>query len=200
MQAFQASVRFASVNADQDVDNGQWVLLGTLNFKDAGGEKIRVTRLERTGDEPHNGRTVADAVRLVKVGTGQTVTIDNDDPGFTTTGSWGVSDAVDQYGATSLYTNEVEAVATWPVPNLPGQGLYEVYAWWSAETESGGKFYRDTRARFEAEFERRYVEWLLGRHGGNISAAARDAQMDRKYLYDLAKKHGMRGKEDDSEA
>jgi hypothetical protein len=139
----------ASVNADQDVDNGQWVLLGTLNFKDAGGEKIRVTRLERTGDEPHNGRTVADAVRLVKVGTGQTVTIDNDDPGFTTTGSWGVSDAVDQYGATSLYTNEVEAVATWPVPNLPGQGLYEVYAWWSAETESGGKFYRDTRARYQ---------------------------------------------------
>jgi len=60
-----------------------------------------------------------------------------------------------------------------------------------------GRSYRDTRARFEAEFERRYVKWLLGRHGGNISAAARDAQMDRKYLYDLAKKHGMRGKEDD---
>jgi DNA-binding NtrC family response regulator len=60
-----------------------------------------------------------------------------------------------------------------------------------------GKSYRDTRAKFEAEFEKRYVKWLLGRHGGNISAAARDAQMDRKYLYDLAKKHGMRGKEDD---
>jgi DNA-binding NtrC family response regulator len=60
-----------------------------------------------------------------------------------------------------------------------------------------GRSYRDTRARFEAEFERRYVKWLLGRHGGNISAAARDAQMDRKYLYDLAKKHGMRGKEDE---
>jgi transcriptional regulator with GAF, ATPase, and Fis domain len=60
-----------------------------------------------------------------------------------------------------------------------------------------GRSYRDTRAGFEAEFERRYVKWLLGRHGGNISAAARDAQMDRKYLYDLAKKHGMRGKEDD---
>jgi DNA-binding NtrC family response regulator len=60
-----------------------------------------------------------------------------------------------------------------------------------------GRSYRDTRTRFESEFERRYVKWLLGRHGGNISAAARDAQMDRKYLYDLAKKHGMRGKEDD---
>jgi transcriptional regulator with GAF, ATPase, and Fis domain len=62
-----------------------------------------------------------------------------------------------------------------------------------------GRSYRDTRTRFESEFERRYVKWLLGRHSGNISAAAREAQMDRKYLYDLAKKHGMRGKEDDSE-
>jgi DNA-binding NtrC family response regulator len=60
-----------------------------------------------------------------------------------------------------------------------------------------GRSYRDTRTRFESEFERRYVKWLLGRHGGNISAAAREAQMDRKYLYDLAKKHGMRGQEDD---
>jgi DNA-binding NtrC family response regulator len=52
--------------------------------------------------------------------------------------------------------------------------------------------YRDTRSHFEADFERRYVKWLLERHGGNISAAAREAKMDRKYLYDLAKKHGMR--------
>ena len=62
-----------------------------------------------------------------------------------------------------------------------------------------GRSYRDTRTRFESEFEKRYVKWLLGRHAGNISAAAREAQMDRKYLYDLAKKHGMRGKDDDGE-
>jgi len=60
-----------------------------------------------------------------------------------------------------------------------------------------GRSYRDTRTGFESEFERRYVKWLLARHNGNISAAAREAQMDRKYLYDLAKKHGMRGGEDD---
>jgi transcriptional regulator with GAF, ATPase, and Fis domain len=65
-------------------------------------------------------------------------------------------------------------------------------------TFQAGRSYRDTRTRFESEFERRYVKWLLGRHNGNISAAAREAQMDRKYLYDLAKKHGMRGKDDDS--
>jgi transcriptional regulator with GAF, ATPase, and Fis domain len=52
--------------------------------------------------------------------------------------------------------------------------------------------YRETRARYDAEFERRYVKWLLGRHGGNVSAAAREARMDRKHLHDMAKKHGLR--------
>jgi transcriptional regulator with GAF, ATPase, and Fis domain len=55
------------------------------------------------------------------------------------------------------------------------------------------KSYRETRAVFEADFERRYVSWLLERHDGNISAAAREAKMDRKHLYDLARKHGLRG-------
>ena len=53
------------------------------------------------------------------------------------------------------------------------------------------KSYRDTRAHFEAELERRYVKWLLGRHAGNISAAAREAKMDRKHLSELLKKHGI---------
>ncbi len=58
--------------------------------------------------------------------------------------------------------------------------------------------YRETRAKYDGEFERRYVKWLLGRHGGNISAAAREAKMDRKHLHDMAKKHGGRGSEGDS--
>ncbi len=56
-----------------------------------------------------------------------------------------------------------------------------------------GQSYRDTRARYESDFEKRYVKWLLGRHGGNVSAAAREAKMDRKHLHDMAKKHGLRG-------
>lgn len=59
------------------------------------------------------------------------------------------------------------------------------------------KSYRETRAKYDGEFERRYVKWLLGRHGGNISAAAREAKMDRKHLHDMAKKHGLRGHETD---
>jgi transcriptional regulator with GAF, ATPase, and Fis domain len=58
-----------------------------------------------------------------------------------------------------------------------------------------GKSYRETRAKYDSEFERRYVKWLLSRHGGNVSAAAREAKMDRKHLHDMAKKHGLRGAE-----
>ncbi len=60
---------------------------------------------------------------------------------------------------------------------------------WSFED---GESYRETRARYEHEFEQRYVSWLLGKHGGNVSAAARAAKMDRKYLHDLARRHGLR--------
>lgn len=60
--------------------------------------------------------------------------------------------------------------------------------------------YRETRAKFDAEFERRYVKWLLGRNAGNVSAAAREAKMDRKHLHDMAKKHGLRGPEHDDES
>jgi transcriptional regulator with GAF, ATPase, and Fis domain len=62
-----------------------------------------------------------------------------------------------------------------------------------------GKSYRETRAKFDAEFERRYVKWLLSRNAGNVSAAAREAKMDRKHLHDMAKKHGLRGQEHDEE-
>ncbi len=54
------------------------------------------------------------------------------------------------------------------------------------------KSYRETKAEVEAVFEKQYVAWLLGRHGGNVSAAARAADMDRKYLHKLAKKHGLK--------
>jgi DNA-binding NtrC family response regulator len=55
-----------------------------------------------------------------------------------------------------------------------------------------GIAYRDARLRVEHEFEAAFVTWLLDRHKGNISAAARAARMDRKYLGDLVRKHGLR--------
>jgi len=52
--------------------------------------------------------------------------------------------------------------------------------------------YRATREKWDNDFERRYLTWLLDRHQGNISAAAREADMDRKHLHKLVKKHGLR--------
>jgi DNA-binding NtrC family response regulator len=54
--------------------------------------------------------------------------------------------------------------------------------------------YRDARARVVERFEHTYVKRLLERHGGNVSAAARSARMDRTYLIDLVRKHGLDGK------
>jgi transcriptional regulator with GAF, ATPase, and Fis domain len=61
----------------------------------------------------------------------------------------------------------------------------------SAPAFVAGKSYRDTKSEWEETFEKRYVKWLLERNEGNISAAAREADMDRKYLHKLAKKHGL---------
>jgi transcriptional regulator with GAF, ATPase, and Fis domain len=62
-----------------------------------------------------------------------------------------------------------------------------------------GKSYRETRLKYDSEFERRYVKWLLLRNGGNVSAAARDARMDRKHLHDMAKKHALRGQDQEED-
>jgi DNA-binding NtrC family response regulator len=62
----------------------------------------------------------------------------------------------------------------------------------AAEQFDAALSYRETRARWEADFERRYAAWLLAQHGGNVSAAARAAGMDRKYLHKLAVKHGLK--------
>ncbi len=53
------------------------------------------------------------------------------------------------------------------------------------------KSYRQCKSEWEEVFEKRYVAWLLDRNEGNISAAAREADMDRKYLHKLAKKHNL---------
>jgi len=74
-------------------------------------------------------------------------------------------------------------------------GSAEVDAW----TFEASQSYRETRTRFEQEFEQRYIRWLLDKHAGNVSAAARAAKMDRKHLHDLARRHGLRDKGGPSE-
>jgi DNA-binding NtrC family response regulator len=49
------------------------------------------------------------------------------------------------------------------------------------------------RARHVAQFERQYLNDLLTRHSGDVSAAARDARVPRGTLYRLLKGHGIDG-------
>ncbi len=52
--------------------------------------------------------------------------------------------------------------------------------------------FKSAKARVVDEFERSYIEALLKRHQGNLSAAARAAEIDRKHLRELLRKHGLR--------
>jgi transcriptional regulator with GAF, ATPase, and Fis domain len=54
-----------------------------------------------------------------------------------------------------------------------------------------GMSFRENKERWNDAFERRYLAWLLKRSDGNISRAARDADMDRKYLHKLLRKYDI---------
>ena len=52
--------------------------------------------------------------------------------------------------------------------------------------------FAEAKQRVIDGFERRYLDELLTRHDGNLSAAAREAELDRKHLRQLLTKHGLR--------
>ena len=52
--------------------------------------------------------------------------------------------------------------------------------------------YKEARFRVLEDFERRYLERLIERARHNVSAAAREARMDRSYLLKLLQRHGLR--------
>lgn len=51
--------------------------------------------------------------------------------------------------------------------------------------------FHDVKDRVIAQFERDYLTRLVGRAGGNMSKAARQANVDRTTLYRLMEKHGL---------
>src|SRR5204863_3568753 len=63
--------------------------------------------------------------------------------------------------------------------------------------------FKEAKGQLVEMFEREYIEDLMRRHKMNLSAAAREAQIDRKHLRELIRKYGLdpRGAklEDDAE-
>lgn len=129
------------VIANQDLQPGQWNLLGTFAFHAGRAGYVALVRDE--GDSPES--TSADAIRFTPVSETEII-VDNKDPGFSTTGSWTESNAIDEYANSSLWTKTANATATW-IPSLPVAGTYQVYAWWS-RTKSGGAHDRDSAADY----------------------------------------------------
>jgi DNA-binding NtrC family response regulator len=58
---------------------------------------------------------------------------------------------------------------------------------------------REAKEQWLATLEATYLRELLDRHGGNVSAAARAAGVDRKTFHRLAKKHGIERIHDEPE-
>jgi DNA-binding NtrC family response regulator len=51
----------------------------------------------------------------------------------------------------------------------------------------------ENKERWNERFEKLYLRWILDRASGNVSRAAREADMDRKYLHRLLKRYGLSG-------
>jgi len=59
--------------------------------------------------------------------------------------------------------------------------------------------FKDAKTKIVESFERAYLRNLLTRNKGNISRSAREAEIERKYLKDLMKKHGLRTPQSEDE-
>jgi two-component system, NtrC family, response regulator GlrR len=51
--------------------------------------------------------------------------------------------------------------------------------------------FRAAKSRATTDWEKRYLAELLAAHDGNISKAARAAQMDRGHLSEMLRRHGL---------
>ncbi len=121
---------------DQGYATGRWRSIGSYHFLGTPGEQITLTRQTHYGSEPDDEGTVADAVRLVNVDTGATITVDNRDPEFTALGAWSESPAGNEFNGSALVSTTDGDTAVWRV-TLPAEGVYEVSVWYSGEPASG---------------------------------------------------------------
>lgn len=84
----------------------------------------------------------------VSVISDEVIIVDDGDPGFSTEGSWGKSNALGAYNGNSLFSDQSGSTATF-TPELPGPGTFAVYARWASRQPDGlGNFDRDHGAHY----------------------------------------------------
>jgi DNA-binding NtrC family response regulator len=62
----------------------------------------------------------------------------------------------------------------------------------TADTVNVDLPFKEAKAQIVDNFEREYIRAQLKLHGGNLSAAARSSEVDRKHFRELLRKHGLR--------
>jgi hypothetical protein len=121
---------------EQGYAMGGWRSIGSYHFLGTPGEQITLSRKTHYRSEPADEGTVADAVRLVNVDTGATITVDNLDAEFSVLGTWSESAAGNEFAGSALVSTTDGDTAVWRVA-LPEEGVYEVFVWYSGEPAPG---------------------------------------------------------------
>jgi two-component system, NtrC family, nitrogen regulation response regulator NtrX len=79
--------------------------------------------------------------------------------------------------------------------NGNGRHLELVASPFQSPGTSNAEGYMELKKKWCESFEKEYLVATLGRHGGNVSAAAREARIDRSNLLRLLRRHGLRAQQ-----
>ena len=111
---------------NQQINGGQWNLLGTFNFINGTTDNVKLT----DGFADSANVAIADAIKFTPVASD--IIIDN--PSATVVGSWTTAtSATDKFGLDYRYTSSGTGSAYLQyAPNLTTAGNYRVYEWHSA--------------------------------------------------------------------
>jgi DNA-binding NtrC family response regulator len=77
------------------------------------------------------------------------------------------------------------------LPAAEGSGAMNRSQGWIADVVGQEESYHEGRERVIAQFELKYLGWLMDQAGANMSKAAKLAGVDRTTLYRLMEKHGL---------
>ena len=78
---------------------------------------------------------------------GNSVLVDNRSAGFSSTGRWTESAAIDEFSGSSFVSEENNSTATF-TPMLPSIGDYQVFVWWANELENGRTAFRASAVNY----------------------------------------------------